>query len=155
MEETPPDKEVVSVYQEHTALAASSVSVVVPLIRSAAASAREAPGWARPRSFHGPVSGPEPHQLPVPPGPAVFSCSSRLVPPRLHTKNHVSRPESEPRGLCLFPFMQPQQKLPSSPRTPSQQNQPQLLKTAWPLSPAASSTPNNLLPRAFGQDNKT
>lgn len=41
------DREVVSLYQEHTALAGSSLSVVVPLIQSAAASASEAPGWAK------------------------------------------------------------------------------------------------------------
>lgn len=42
-----PDREVVSLYQERAALAGSSLSVVVPLIQSAAASASEAPGWAK------------------------------------------------------------------------------------------------------------
>lgn len=41
------DREVVSLYQERAALAGSSLSVVVPLIQSAAASASEAPGWAK------------------------------------------------------------------------------------------------------------
>lgn len=41
------DREVVSLYQEHAALAGSSLSVVVPLIQSAATSASEAPDWAK------------------------------------------------------------------------------------------------------------
>lgn len=90
-----PDREVVSLYQERAALAGSSLSVVVPLIQSAAASASEAPGWAKtPR-----VPSPRPTARP---GGAPVSCLAPPIPPPLPRLSSVFSRSFRPSALSAF-----------------------------------------------------
>jgi len=81
------------VYQEHTALPASSLSVVV-LIQSAAASAREAPGLSETQIV------PRPHFKTRAPSSLLQARLSSCAPPASYlsvsTPSHVSNPEPGP-----------------------------------------------------------
>lgn len=90
-----PDREVVSVYQEHTALAASSVSVVVP----SSSLLQHLPGRHQAEQDPDPSTAPSQVQSPI--NSFLLQAqlsSSALSAPHLSvfTPNHVSSPELGP-----------------------------------------------------------
>lgn len=95
------DREVVSVYQEHTALAASSVSVVVP----SSSLLQHLPERHQAERDPDPSTGSSRVQSPIKSFllQAQLSSSAPSAPHlSVFTPNHVSSPELRPSGLCLF-----------------------------------------------------
>ncbi len=119
--ERQPDREVVSVYQEHTALAASSLSVVVP----SSSLLQHLPERHQAERDPDPSTAPSQDQSPINwlLLQAQLSSSALLSSPLLSvfTPNHASKPESGPSGRSFRPAPAPHIHL--------LQNQHQPLKT--------------------------
>lgn len=102
--ERQPDREVVSVYQEHTALAASSLSVVVP----SSSLLQHLPERHQAEQDPDPSTAPSQDQSPINCLLLQAQLSSSALPApylSVSTPNHVSNPESGPSGLYLsFPY---------------------------------------------------
>lgn len=99
--ERQPDREVVSVYQEHTALAASSLSVVVP----SSSLLQHLPARHQAEQDPDPSTAPSQDQSPINCSllQAQLSSSADSTPHlSVSTPNSVSNPESGPSGLYLF-----------------------------------------------------
>lgn len=99
--ERQPDREVVSVYQEHTDLAASSLSVVVP----SSSLLQHLPERHQAEQDPNPSTAPSQDQSPINCVLLQAQLSSSALPtPYLFvfTPSHVSNPESGPSGLYLF-----------------------------------------------------
>lgn len=99
--ERQPDREVVSVYQEHTALAASSLSVVVP----SSSLLQHLPARHQAEQDPDPSTAPSQDQSPINCSllQAQLSSSADSTPHlTVSTPNSMSNPESGPSGLYLF-----------------------------------------------------